>query len=182
MSKKTILGAVLAAAMTVGMTGAASAATVFVGSFDGNDPFPGPLNGSPALAKCDEGAEGVVSPTACSNWADGNAEGDYSNAFDLTYNDDFSFDWSFDASQVTGTANVLAPIWIAVKAGANYLVYQITGGDIFGSVDISGVDKNAISHVSFYDTGVPDIPLPAAVWLMGAGLAGLGFAGRKKKA
>jgi len=29
---------------------------------------------------------------------------------------------------------------------------------------------------------IPEVPVPAAIWLMGAGLAGLGFASRKKKA
>lgn len=38
-----------------------------------------------------------------------------------------------------------------------------------------------ISHVSIYYR-VSEVPLPGALWLMGAGLAGLGFASRKKKA
>jgi len=40
-----------------------------------------------------------------------------------------------------------------------------------------------ISHISVYIRGdVPEIPVPGAIWIMGAGLAGLGFfAARKKK-
>lgn len=33
----------------------------------------------------------------------------------------------------------------------------------------------------FFFVDLEEIPLPGAIWLMGAGLAGLGFAGRKKK-
>lgn len=160
--------------------GTASAATVFVGQFDGNDPFPDDLMGSPALAKCDDGAEGNH-PIVCDNWLDGGAEGDYSNAFSLTYDSESSFDWSFDGSLVTGTTDVLIPLFIAIKAGSDYLVYELTEGELSGSIDISNIDEMAISHVSFYDTGTPEIPIPAAIWLMGAGLAGLGFAGRRKK-
>ena len=180
---KKFLTCVAAGMVAVMMGGAASAATIFIGTEPGNDPFPQSFNDSPALAKCDQGAEGVMSPTTCDDWEDGNAPGDYSNAFELTYNSESSFDWSFDASGVTGTTNVLEPIWIAVKAGSDFLVFQVTDGDLAGSVDISNIVGAAISHVSFYDTGpLPDVPLPAAAWLMLAGVAGLGFSSRKKKA
>lgn len=49
--------------------------------------------------------------------------------------------------------------------------------------DVLGLSQKTISHVSLYVRGdVPEIPIPGAIWLMGAGLAGLGFSSRKKKA
>jgi hypothetical protein len=169
------------------------AATVYQDTVVGeNDPFPAPLQGTPALAKCDEGAEGVTSDTSCSVWEDadgqGGAEGDYSGAFSLTYTDPQSFSWSFDPSLVTGTANVLFPSLVAVKAGPDYAVFDITGGDLSGTVFDVGQHlisnpNAAISHVSFYDTppnGGPNvIPLPAGVWLLLGGLGGLAALRRK---
>ncbi len=75
----------LAAVLVLAMAGTgASAATVYQGTFDGNDPFPDELQGTPALAKCDQEAEGVTGATECSIWEDGGAPGDYSDAFTLT--------------------------------------------------------------------------------------------------
>lgn len=37
---------------------------------------------------------------------------------------------------------------------------------------------SGLSHITEFG----EVPIPGAIWLMGAGLAGLGFAGRKKKA
>ena len=79
----------------------AQAATL-VGYFDGNDPFGGQEKGlygtfngveisSPSLAKCDV-PEGQLS---C-DWENGAVEGeDYTSAFDLTFNDSKSGNWSF---------------------------------------------------------------------------------------
>lgn len=175
----------LAAIAVLAMAGTgASAATVYQGTFEGNDPFPDELQGTPALAKCDQEAEGVTSATSCTVWEDGGAPGDYSNAFSLTYQSESSFDWAFDPTLVSGTDAVLYPALIAVKAGDAYATFTVGVGDLFGSASLDGILTSAISHVSFYDTGVPPnvIPLPAGVWLLLGGLGGMAALRRKRAA
>jgi len=164
--------------------GAASAATVYYGEISGNDPFPESFLGSPALAKCDQsGGTGE-----CTTWEDaatsrGGAEGDYSGAFSLTFLDNQSFSWSFDSSLVTDTLSVLSPTYIAVKASNKYQVFQVTQSDASGFADISAYQRNAISHVSFYDGGgVTPTPLPAAGLLLIGGLGAMAAFKRRKSA
>lgn len=53
---------------------------------------------------------------------------------------------------------------------------------IAGYITTNGGQTPDLSHITFYGgEAVSDIPLPAAVWLMGAGLAGLGFSSRGRK-
>lgn len=47
------------------------------------------------------------------------------------------------------------------------------------TISLTGLTDGA---EQFYFLDAPEVPIPGAIWLMGAGLAGLGFAGRKKKA
>lgn len=70
--------------------------------------------------------------------------------------------------------------WVIIKLGAGTLfIKNMTGGAMALNIDFSQIGPaGGISHY----TEVGEIPLPAALWLMGAGLAGLGFAGRRKKA
>ncbi|MFQ5562138.1 MAG: VPLPA-CTERM sorting domain-containing protein [Parvularculaceae bacterium] len=53
-----------------------------------------------------------------------------------------------------------------------------SGGEVTITFDKNDVPSFGLSHVSTIDV----VPLPAAFWLMGAGLAGLGFARGRKKA
>jgi hypothetical protein len=174
----------LAAILMLAMAGTgASAATVFQDTFEGNDPFPNELQGTPALAKCDQEVEGVTGATSCTVWEDGGAPGDYADAFEVIYQDEVSFDWAFDPTLVTGADPVLYPALIAVKAGNEYATFTVDAGDLFGSASIAGILPAAISHVSFYDTGAPSvIPLPAGVWLLLGGLGGLAALRRKRAA
>jgi hypothetical protein len=72
-------------------------------------------------------------------------------------------------------------------SGALYIVLKIGNFEIFvkntsgGSqtYTYAGTEGLGLSH---YTTFGDPIPVPAALWLMGSGLAGLGFAGRRKKA
>ncbi|ARE42052.1 hypothetical protein RGUI_3911 [Rhodovulum sp. P5] len=159
--------------------GYASATTVYYGEGAGNDPFPEPLLGAEALAKCDQGGGSGT----CIAWEDapeaqGGAEGDYSAAFSVVYSGNQSFGWSFDSSLVTGASNVLLPTIIAVKAANKYQIFEITGGDVSGTIDISGYQRNDISHVSFYN--IAAVPLPAAGWMLIGGLGGLAAMQRRK--
>ena len=52
--------------------------------------------------------------------------------------------------------------------------------NVFFRLSMTGLSDGAEQF--FFVDAPEEIPLPAAIWLMGAGVAGLGFAGRKKKA
>lgn len=173
---------------------------------EGNDPFGG-NNGfirvgdyySPGLAKCDEGTEDDQNdtPRECDDWEGGVADGDYTEAFDLEYTSDLTFTWSFTAEDVTGidSDDVLFPKFVAVKSGSpndpnsnnGYYLFDVTG-HLSGSISVASTDStdsffNSISHVSFYDTGddTPPIPLPAAGWMLLAGVGGLAAMRRRRK-
>jgi len=183
-----ILG--MAAVSILMSTGASAATTTFLQTID-SDPFDGKNGGTLvlpdgtetlALAKCDQGG---TSGTTCSNWLDSDkgAPGDYAGAFELTFTSNKSFEWRFDASGVSGAEPVLFPTALVVKIGggqqaANWL-YSITPGALSGSVDTSSL-QNAISHVSFYDGAVAPVPLPAAGWLLVAGVGGMVALRRRK--
>ncbi|PQA89116.1 VPLPA-CTERM sorting domain-containing protein [Hyphococcus luteus] len=63
-----------------------------------------------------------------------------------------------------------------------YLVSSLSGEYTSPFYKATGALKD-ISHISVYlRDSVSEVPLPAAAWLMIAGLGGLGFAGRRKKA
>lgn len=80
-------------------------------------------------------------------------------------------------------------IGFLVKAGKDVLIYAFTPDMLMnaGTVDfdITAIveqfpgTSQALSNLRPV-IGASEIPIPAAVWLMVAGLAGLGFAGRRK--
>jgi len=83
----------------------------------------------------------------------------------------------------------LSALYVAIKGGTEFALLKIVsdmlGDGVSGSftfdLDALGISA-AVSHVAFYGVEeTPEIPVPGALWLMGAGLAGLGFAGRKKQ-
>jgi len=185
----TYLNTVIFSALAVaGLTGAialpANAATtgVFVGTFGGNDPFPGAIfpgtgNESVALYKCDDIEEGI--DPFC---VDENASaGDYASSFTITF-DDFKDQeeaiggtWAF-----TLGSNTLLPKYIALKAGTNYSVWDI-GGLSFGDWStVETLGSKGISHISFYDSYTAPVPLPAAGLLLVGAVGGLAALRRRK--
>jgi hypothetical protein len=68
-------------------------------------------------------------------------------------------------------------LYIVLKVGDAAIYLKNTSGGLL-SIDYAGAPGLGLSHVTEF--GV--IPLPAAFWLMGAGLAGLSFAAPRKKA
>ncbi len=55
-------------------------------------------------------------------------------------------------------------------------------GSFTFDLDVLGISA-AVSHVTFYGIEkTPELPIPGALWLMIAGLGGLGAASRRKKA
>lgn len=193
--------AVAAAFALVG--GAAGAGTVFLESVGGNDPFNTGITVdgvfSASLAKCDTGFGGD-----CDNaWQEGSSDGTYTvaggaaaNAFTVTYSGANAFEWSFTPANVEGELKY--PLFIAVKTGAggpggsqSYELFGVTGDHVSGSIDYadfagaSGFPGTfgAISHVSFYNGAPPNpIPLPAAGWLLIAGVGGMAALRRRGKA
>ncbi len=135
------------------------------------------LNDSPFIIKFDFQDDGMIKPTL--------------GSFSSITGDEFSFNIGSEVENgktewaKTGTwlytpddaSDPLITGWIA-KGGPNYFVYAL--GGFTGTFNI---DKG-LSHLTFFDTERPTtpIPLPAAAWMMLAGLAGLGALGRRRSA
>lgn len=71
--------------------------------------------------------------------------------------------------------------WIVIATGAGQIfIHNETGGAMALNIDFSQFagTGGGLSHYTEFGTVVP---VPGALWLMGAGLAGLGFASRKKR-
>ncbi len=75
-----------------------------------------------------------------------------------------------------------AALWIAMKLGNTQIfLFNNSGGELTIDWDRKGLRGAGLSNFTeFGETEV--IPVPGALWLMGAGLAGLGFARRRKAA
>ena len=73
-------------------------------------------------------------------------------------------------------------LWIAMKLGNTQIfLFNNSGGPLTIDWDRKELRAAGLSNFTEYgDTGV--IPVPGAIWLMGAGLAGLGFTRRRKTA
>jgi hypothetical protein len=152
-----------------------------VDTFSGNDPFPGAIfpmtkNESVALYKCDDIKEGL-NPFCVPENA---SAGDYSSNFTITFDvfkdqkEAIGGTWTF----VKGNKTLL-PKYIALKAGPDYAVWDI-GGLFTGTWStVEELGSKGISHISFYDSYAAPVPLPAAGWLMIAGLGGLAALRRK---
>lgn len=72
-------------------------------------------------------------------------------------------------------------LWIALKlANTQIFLFNNSGGELTIEWDRSGLRAAGLSN--FTEFGETVIPVPGAIWLMGAGLAGLGFTRRRKTA
>ncbi|MEX0644753.1 MAG: VPLPA-CTERM sorting domain-containing protein [Parvularculaceae bacterium] len=104
------------------------------------------------------------------------------SAFALTENGT-SGSVTFD---LTGSGYLLE--YVVLKAGDNFALYAwemmdpVVGMFDWNTNNLLGPQgqPQGLSHITFYGE-VGEIPLPAAGWLMLAGLAGLGFSSRRKK-
>jgi hypothetical protein len=186
------LSGLAAAALVAAFGFAAPASAVsLIGEFEGNDPFGagqggglyGTFNGveiaSPSLAKCDvpSGALGCI-------WSNGTVpDENYTSAFEVTFNSSKDGTWEF----LGGEGLSLVPHYMVVKASTTWLLFDLEGA-LSGDWSTLGILNNGgqqpgLSHLSFYNTGdTPEIPLPAAAWLMLAGIGGLGAVARRRKA
>ncbi len=85
-----------------------------------------------------------------------------------------------------GTQSADTPADFIFNTLAEYVVLKVGQFDVFlkntsgGLLTIDYTSSQALGLSHFTEFG--QVPIPGAVWLMVSGLAGLGFAGRKKKA
>jgi hypothetical protein len=74
--------------------------------------------------------------------------------------------------------------WIGLKIGNSHFFLQNTSGPITLLITYLKAEGRygagaGLSHITEF--GSNEVPIPGAVWLMSAGVAGLGFSSRKKK-
>lgn len=84
----------------------------------------------------------------------------------------------------TLTFNTVAQ-WVALKLGEGTFFLKNTAGPVTLTITYlkaTGPDGAGGGLSNITEFGGNEIPVPGAIWLMGAGLAGLGFARRKKTA
>ena len=183
--KSMITGALLSIGVTMAI-GVQANAAVYLGDVDGGkDPFSagGSFMGSPGLAKCDTETGGGSYPLTCTDWEDSSAVGnggDYSNAFSLVYDFDggVNFTWTFDENLVTG-GDALFPRYIIVKQAQSVVAWELSAAEKNGGfIQTSFGD---ISHVSFFDGQLADVPLPASLPLLAFGIGLLGISSRRRK-
>lgn len=165
-----------AAFCALGVT-AANAATV-VATVDGNDPFPGNLVYSddqyeidtPALYKCD-----VTGNLRCVSSVT-SVGGEFAISFDRNEGDD-----SDESSSGTWAwlGDGQTPHYMVTKAGNQHTIWDL-GTETSGEWTTETLDNKGLSHISFYNTGVPEIPLPASALLLLGGLGGMAFMRRRK--
>jgi hypothetical protein len=83
----------------------------------------------------------------------------------------------------SGGSDVISTLaeWVVMKLGNVVIFVHNNSGGLL-EIDYTSFmgEGSGLSHYTEFGE-VPNIPVPGAIWLMGAGLAGLGFAGRKKK-
>lgn len=83
-----------------------------------------------------------------------------------------------DAGGVNNLSFTTLAQWVAFKLGAgSFFIFNSAGTPLQISYAKNGLRGGGLSNYTEFG----QIPLPAAVWLMGAGLAGLAFAQRRRK-
>lgn len=88
--------------------------------------------------------------------------------------------WSY----TPGLGDPLIITAFIAKAGSRYYIYEWdeTSGTDFTNIYFDTKDKKrALARITFFDTGVSPVPLPAAGLLLIASLGGLAAMGRRRK-
>lgn len=188
---------VVAAAATIFAFAAAPAhaGLVYIGTFGGNDNASGNNNGANNdihdevfAYNGDTTVEYLAKINLCESDEDNcqlNGQKPEDGAvsaslFTLTMSDDQEGTVNFN---LTGSGSGLE--YIALKASNSFALFYWDMDPLVGSFsfDVGDFIAHGLSHITFYGGDAPsEVPLPAAAWLMIAGLGGLRFAGRRKAA
>lgn len=177
MKFKTTAAAAIAAIL---MAGGASAATIKKTVYSDGAPPPNDCSGlfgqgfdncvdpdgSPVIAKWDVEEDEW---TFNSSFSDVTAD-----MFTITFNSTSSGTWSYAPC----AACVDVTSWVA-KDGDGFVWFHTDPKTAVTSGEWHTVNGKGLSHITFYDTAT-QIPLPAAGWLMLAGLGGLAALRRRK--
>lgn len=185
---------IAACALFISVSGAGAASISYVGSFSGNG-----CNGNTTLA--DGLVQGnITSSTFCSyKGSDAilkfDGYNDSATPATTTINPNYALETS--AISVNFTTNFKAGTWsynpvgtnpvgitaVYFKGGNDYYLYAFDGAYFGGSETFNWTTGNSnLSNAVFFDSnGSTVIPLPAAGWLLIAGLGGLAALCRRKR-
>lgn len=177
--------AILSFVTAVGLISASSVAAAtfsYVDTFSGNECGSGGFDsctydGSPTIAKFnyDDGTPGAIE---LNNTVFPSISG---GEFTISLTTDGSGSWSY----TPGAGDPVVITAFAVKAGNAYSIFEWddTSGTSYSGIawDTSTLSGKALSHITFFDTGLAPVPLPAAGLLLVGALGGLGLMRRRKK-
>ncbi len=182
----------LAAGLAFAVVAGAAHATTYTLVDDSNECGAGgfsacTLGGSPAIIKF-SGDLGSVDDTSSLFPSVSGGEFTFSNVVTNAGGEVISFDWSYVAG--TDDPGITA---VVIKAGPQYAYttdgVTVAGNTFYGSLstlDAGLVNRRGIahglSHVTFFDSYLPPVPLPAGGLLLGTALAGAGLIARRRKA
>jgi hypothetical protein len=123
-------------------------------------------------------------------------DAEFSSLFPTIDGTEFRFSFGQDGNPATGGTWTYTPddaedpgiTGFVTKGGPNYRVFLKDGPAFKGIGDFSdfitpgdGGQQGGLSHITFFDSTTP-VPLPAAGWLMIAGIGGIAALRRRRKA
>lgn len=173
--KRVLFGALAAATMVLMSAGSASASATLLDTdcdlltgclFSGNDSDPTAVEASYNLLHTEPPQPDVLTlPQFLFKLEQGINFGDGLSSFDWTSLDPVEF--------------------LVIKAGDNFMLYQLASAATSGTVTNAGLDQKAISHISFYgdDGNIPGggVPEPATWAMMIMGFGGVGALMRRRR-
>jgi hypothetical protein len=139
-------------------------AGVFGKSFDAwEDP-----NGSPVIAKWEVNSKFELAGTDT-----------LADLFTLTYDDGSTSSGTWEYNQCATCVGVTS--WVAKDGDGFRWFYQPNEPRVALTSGSWNTLGKGLSHITFYDSAVAPVPVPAALPLLALGLGGLGFAARRQR-
>lgn len=166
------------------------------------------ISGGPAFVTCNGAAigacEGIIGGAIVLSGQNVDVGAGTMGTFSTTAADQYDGGNSSEANETLGLNEIAGTSFLEADANksssnpplffttlAEFFMLKIANTNVFfrntsgGSLDIvynpNGATASGLSHYTEWGGDTPEVPLPAAIWLMIAGMCGLGFAGRKKK-